>query len=446
MIKNCIWILLLNIVHSASWRVALYNQEPYISIQMSICSDIIKKLASDLEKNLTIIYVDSEDAAIACIKALNCDASIGRYNSELTLSYPLLIDTAVIITKDLRPHYIKDIFWQFLVLMASIWLPLLIILSHLNLIFEPKTFPYHQEIFRAIWAMFVPNDLKSPLSKIWAFITWIMLLFIFLLIIADLASIIASANLNDSSLSFVANQETCTSLFDFPMAQKDTAKNCLKAVKDNDFTSAILGKMELNRFSQEEMHELIIRDASSHLLFFHLILPNSLQTKDFDDKIKNYWNTFVIQQVASNYINFEYKSYSKFSLIYQEISIIFVGISILVIFLLIVILRHFMYKPTEKKNKDQRESKNSEASPSSRSLLARNPSHTLSLDQSVSNRYGTGRPEEWINKAVDIRDENAHKFKDIQDYENELSAVNPANPSNISDKSLLSLIKNSLHK
>lgn len=330
--------------------------------------------------------------------------------------------------------------------MASIWLPLLIILSHLNLILEPKAFPYHQGIFKAIWAMFIPNEFKSPLSKIWAFITWIMLLFIFLLIMADLASIIASANLNDSSLSFVANQETCTNLFDFPMAQKDTAKNCLHSVRVNDFTSAVLGKMELNRFSQDEMHDLIIRDASSHLLFFHLILHNSLQTNDFDDKIRKYWNTFVIQQVTSKYINVDYKSYSRFSLIYQEISIIFVGISILVIFSLIIIIRYFMYKPIEKKNKDQRESKNSEASPSSRSLLARNPSHTLSLDQSVSNRYGTGRPDEWINKAVDIRDENAHKFKDIQDYENELSAVNPANPSIISDKSLLSLIRNSLNK
>ena len=89
--KKCIWVLLLNIVQSTSWRVALYNQEPYISVQMSICSDIVKKLASDLGRNLTIVYVDSEDAAIACIKALDCDASIGRYNSELSLSYPLLI-------------------------------------------------------------------------------------------------------------------------------------------------------------------------------------------------------------------------------------------------------------------------------------------------------------------------------------------------------------------
>jgi hypothetical protein len=80
-------------------------------------------------------------------------------------------------------------------------------------------------------------------------------------------------------------------------------------------------------------------------------------------------------------------------------------------------------------------------SPSSRSLISRNPSHTLSLDQSISNRLGIGRPDEWVNKAVDIEDKNAHKLKNIQDYENELSSVSPGIPSFGSDKSIISLIK-----
>lgn len=136
------------------------------------------------------------------------------------------------------------------------------------------------------------------------------------------------------------------------------------------------------------------------------------------------------------YLNISYTNYSRYSLVFQEFTVILVGISILAVFILVVGIMCLIYKPPPKDSKSQDPG-------ASKSFLSKGKSHTISLDQSLSNRLGSGRPEEWVNKAVDINDEKAHKIKNVQDYENELSAVIPVMSSFGSDKSLASLIKSS---
>ena len=337
----------------------------------------------------------------------------------------------------MRSKYVKDIFWQFLVLIITIWTPVLIIFSHFYYFFESRHLPYHLGIFNAIWLNFSISTLKNPCSKIWAILTWIFLLFIIVLIFADMASIIASSNIsNNLSFSSIVSLNTCSTISSIITSNTISLDNCLQKLSNGDVDAAIIGKLELFNLNTEEYKKFIIYDNLRTEIFFHLMTKPG-NNSQYDYSIQKLWNNQIIPQIYSNYSNLSYKTFSRYSLVFQEFEIILVGISILVIFIAIIAFRYVFYKPLPIK-----EAKDEEPSPSSRSLLSRNPSHTISLDQSVNNRLsGEGRPEEWVNRAVDINDENAHKIKNIQDYENELSAVNPAAPSFGSEKSLISLMK-----
>ena len=423
-------------------NIGLYAQDPYISPDTSICGTIINKLCSDLLINCTIMPVSNESSGVECVKSGKCDATIGGFHSDLSLSYPILTvipnqDRALILTRDLRPTYVKDIFWQYLVLIITIWVPLLIILSHFYYFFETRNLPYHIGIFRAIWLNFSVSGLKKPCSKVWAGVSWLFLLFIIVLIFADMASIIASPNTSSGySISSINDKKTCTTIPTLLTSSVNSVEACLEQLGNGSVDVAILGRLELSTVPAQKYQHFIVYDSWGTEVFFHLLFPPGTPMDPYNTLIISYWQNYVIFQIYSKYSNFSYKTLASYSLVFQDFSVVLVGISVLVLFAGVVAVMCLACKGTGEESQ-----KEEEPSPSSRSLLARNPSHTISLDQSISNRLGSGRPEEWVNKAVDIQDENAHKIKNIQDYENELSAVNPIAPSFGSEKSIMSLIK-----
>ena len=340
--------------------------------------------------------------------------------------------------EDLRTGYLKDLFWQYIVLMTTIWLPVLIIFSHFNYFFEISGKKYDSSIFSAIWLNFSIHGLKKPCSKVWVLVTWTALFFVFLVILADLASIIASANSYDSvSLGLTDYSDSCSSFGSVFFAGKtEKAEKCVEDLKDSKVSFAIIGKLELSSFEQSEIAQFIIRDSLAAHQLFHLGFRPGTNTEKYDKALKSYWEKGIISSIYSKYYKKDFKSASRYSLFFKDFYIVFVGCSFLAVFLTVVfICRCFCKSPPATKSLSE-----CEPSPSSRSLLERLPSQTLSLEQSVF-RAGPGRPEEWINKAVDIQEDNAHKFKNIQDYENELSAVEPVHPSNMTDRSILSLMK-----
>lgn len=343
------------------------------------------------------------------------------------------------LSQDERIGYVKDLIWQYIVLILTVWCPVLIFFSHYNYFFEIPEKKYDSSIFLAIWLNFSVHNIKKPCSKLWVLITWTILFFIFVLITADLASIIASANSYDSSsLGLTKYSDTCSSFTSIHSIKQGTSLLCIKYLKDSTVSFAVIGKLELKNFEQSEIAEYIIRDSQSSHQLFHLGFKPQTNTSKFDEILKSYWEKGVISSIYSDFYKGDYKSVSNYSLFFKDFYVVFAGCSFLVLFFTVVLIcRCFCkFETIAKKNDD------CEPSPSSRSLLARVPSQTLSLEQSVF-RAGPSRPEEWINRAIDVQDDNAHKFKSIQDYENELSAVEPVHPSNMTDRSILSLMKSS---
>lgn len=334
-------------------------------------------------------------------------------------------------TRDNRGNYVKDIFWQYLVLIIAIWIPLLIVSSHVYYFFETRERPYHLGIFRAIWLNFSISAIKRPCNKVWAGVSWLFLLFVLLLITADMASIIASA---DTPSSVFFPSDYCSTLPYFLSSEVNTLENCLNRLENYETNAVIFGNLQISTVTPSKLQRFIIRNSPGHEIFFNLLFMPGTNLSTYNSLITNYWKTSIIPQIYSKYSTSP-TSFNRFSLVFQEFTIVFIGLSLLAFFGFIIALCSLFYKPLENS-----EIIEEEPSPSARSLLSKNPSHTISLDQSISNRLGSGRPDEWVDKAVDIQDENAHKIKNIQDYENELSAVKPAAPSFGSEKSILSMI------
>ena len=322
--------------------------------------------------------------------------------------------------------------------MLSIWLPVLVIVSHYNFCFETGPGLYNVRIFKAVCYNFSIQELKKPFSKVMFFINWVLLSLILLIILADLSSIIASANsYNSSVLTSSDYSDTCSTFELIPYSSPHSVETCIDELESSEVSNVIIGKLQLNQVSKHKISKYIVRESSLGPQFFHLSLPPGTDTDKYDKILQKYWKNLIISSITSKYSPESYKSLNHFSLFFQDFYLIFAGMSFLALFALVLL---FFKCFASKLNKNLK-SEPSEPSPSSRSLLARIPSNTLSLDQSGYNRVSQSRPDEWINRAVDIQDDNAHKFKNIQDYENELSAVEQVHPSNMTDRSLLSIMK-----
>jgi hypothetical protein len=261
-----------------------------------------------------------------------------------------------------------------------------------------------------------------------------------LLIIADLSSIISSANAYNSSLWSGEKSEFCSS-FDILTADTvETVEKCLKGLDSSEFSHLVLGKLQISLMSRKKLQKFIIRDSSIAPHLFHLAFKDGTDTSIYDSRLKEYWKTRMVESIYSKYSLDSFKPLSNYSLFFQDFYVVFAGASFLVFFAGLLLV----FRCVQRNHKSGKKLDSSEPSPSSRSLLNRVPSNTLSLDQSGVNHASISRPEEWINRAVDIQDENAHKFRNIQDYENELSAVEPVHGSNMTERSLLSMMKSSV--
>jgi hypothetical protein len=108
-----------------------------------------------------------------------------------------------------------------------------------------------------------------------------------MLIIADMASIIATSNYYENlSLGF-NNISTCSSIFQIFSAQTDLATNCIEKLKNNKVQTAVVGILELSMIPQSNWNKLIIRD-SNHQVFFHLMLAPGSSTDNYDKLLQKY--------------------------------------------------------------------------------------------------------------------------------------------------------------
>ncbi|CAG9334125.1 unnamed protein product [Blepharisma stoltei] len=440
-----------------SFNIGFYNLLPYShTTEDCIALDIWQKISTQLGISYTIINLANETQGIDCVNSGSCDACITGIDSQLTLSYPLFYDRGLLVTVDKRPGYVSKFLWQFLILIVSIWLPLLIIVSHIIYFVETRIlYPnnYPLAILNAIWLMVTFSTIKKPYAKIWALISGIFLLFVMMLIIADLSSSIANANLYGSiSTENIMDMDLCAQYWtNFNTdASHDTLKNCLNDLKDEDYDGVLAGRLELSYFvkqhdSWNDDSSLILHDTISNEIFFHLGFSskNTELLTEINKILQDLWTNKVIFQITQKYYeNLSINYREKYTVIFRIAPLVLAGLTIIIVFIGALLVIGLVKIIKNKKEVNQKEIE--DGANSSRALLsAREHGNTLSLERSnLRAQQGAGRPEgEWVNKAVNIEDENAHKIKNIQDYENELSAVPPARPSLVASDSLASLFK-----
>jgi hypothetical protein len=90
MVYKTVWISFLLAKLSIGIRLGVYNGEPYMNINSSVCMDIWNSLASDLNISYNVTILKDESSAVTCVENGDCDMTIGRLSSALTASYPIL--------------------------------------------------------------------------------------------------------------------------------------------------------------------------------------------------------------------------------------------------------------------------------------------------------------------------------------------------------------------
>lgn len=230
---------------------------------------------------------------------------------------------------------------------------------------------------------------------------------------------------------------------------KDRIEECLDKIVDGDYEMGIIGKIELahSLYMNEESRykNYLIYTETPHETHFSLVFSSSASQQyniyQLNLHIQALWDSGYILSSIQNYtIYINIPSTYTSSFIFNNTRIILVGITLLVFFILAILFSTaalILYKSNSRKTNHERE-----LALSTRALL-RSRNQTLSLERSNHfDQQGHGRPEpEWVNKAVAVDDEHAQRIKNIQDYENELSAVAPVIPSFVSSESLLSILK-----
>lgn len=123
-------------------------------------------------------------------------------------------------------------------------------MSHVIYVLEtrmayPKNYP--AGILHAIWLMLTFSTIKKPYAKFFALISGIFLLFVLLLIIADLSSSLASVNEYGSISTVDLNDmKLCGNFYEkFMDIDKHEIDECLKKLEDGEYDGVVAGRLEL---------------------------------------------------------------------------------------------------------------------------------------------------------------------------------------------------------
>lgn len=419
-------------------------------------------LVSALFPSHTYQSFQSYQALSDCLN-VNCDyglvpeTALTFFNGQI--SQAVLTDRLVTITKDERADNFSTLLWQFLVLLATLWLPGLLLASQVVYFLEIRKQSRHSYVYGSLlacWATVNLSQAKKDSMKVCLSLSWLFLGFLLLLIFLDLSS--AHSALNSDSLVNslrLYEQTVCTTPVipnqiwaNYVPAQMLLVKEagaCLRAVQDEECAAAVLGRLELAYTDREESgwnedNDLILQELLTREITFRLITTSGQSLSSLNSDISALWLSGAIPtaiQSVSNSLNSHTRLRSPILL--TSPGAVFTGLTILLVFVLLLLALAIRDLATRKERAVQ--TKLPEAQP----LRQEMPSptqrgNTLSLG-SFSPKEGGGRPgEDWM-QAVPVDDVHAQGVQNIQEYENELSAVPQANPSLGVSDSVFSLFK-----
>ena len=222
------------------------------------------------------------------------------------------------------------------------------------------------------------------------------------------------------------------------------AGECVRAVQTGDCAVAVLGRLELAHTDRQEHgwneeNDLILQELLTGEVAFRLITSSEQSISSLNRDISALWLSGAIPtatQTASDSLNSHTRLRSPILLTSPEA--VFTGLTILLVFVLLLLALAIRDLATRKERAVQ--TKLPEAQPLREVPSPTQRGNTLSLG-SLSPKEGAGRPgEDWM-QAVPVDDVHAQGIQNIQEYENELSAVPQANPSLGVSDSVFSLFK-----
>lgn len=328
--------------------------------------------------------------------------------------------------------------------------------AHILYFLEFPLFPlssYPKSILSSIYSTITLQNLSTFSTRLYSLLSCIFLFFILVFIISDLASTMSSMSISTGDLE---DKEVCMTKTSYDMwgylyvnKYLEATEECIDSVIEGDYDITVLGKLELAHMlysdNDSKYENYCIYSETPHESQFVLVFSEDnseeISLYEMNLNIKTLWERGDIHSIIDEYTHIiDIPSSYKHSFIFNSTRIVLVGVTLIVFFVITIIFTTgvmILCRTKQKKRIQERE-----VALSARGLL-KSRNQTLSLERSNHlDQQGYGRPEnEWINKAVAVDDEHAQRIKNIQDYENELSAVVPVIPSLVSSESLLSILK-----
>lgn len=335
-------------------------------------------------------------------------------------------------------------------------MPIVVMSAHILHLIEHSEFPisdYPRKILSSIYSVLTLQNLRSWPGRVYSLISYIFLFFLIVFIISDLAGSMTSISVSSGDLEDkdVCMSQTSEDVWGYLYVRRynDRTEECLDNVVNGDYEMGIVGKLELAHSlyinEKSRYKNYLIYSETPHETQFSLVFSTSASQEynihQINLHIRTLWDSGYILSSIENYTTYiDIPSAYTSSFIFNSTRIILVGTTLLVFFILAILFSTavlVLYKSNSRKSNRDRD-----LALSARALL-RSRNQTLSLERSNHlDQQGHGRPEpEWVHKAVAVDDEHAQRIKNIQDYENELSAVAPVFPSFVSSESLLSILK-----
>ena len=219
----------------------------------------------------------------------------------------------------------------------------------------------------------------------------------------------------------------------------------MKKFKDDDCDALILGRLELAYATKDDSNwnsegELLLQEFLPSEMTFTLLTLHTDLLDGVNGEIEGLWMSGVVTRTLKEAAaERDFATDVSEPVLLTTPEAVFTGLTILLVFILLLLALAIRDLATRKERAVQ--TKIPEAQP----LREEVPSpglrgNTLSLG-SFSPKDGGGRPgEEWM-QAVPVDDIHAQGIQNIQEYENELSAVPQANPSLGVSDSVFSLFK-----
>lgn len=161
--------------------------------------------------------LESYQALEQCLNA-NCDYGLVPDTAQIyfngQLSQAVLTDRLVTITKDRRGDNFSTLLWQFLVLLAALWLPGLLIASQVVYFLEIRHQGRQSYVYGSLlacWATINLSQAKKDSMRVCLALSWLFLTFLLLIIFLDLASVHSALNSDSLVNSLRLYEETvCT--------------------------------------------------------------------------------------------------------------------------------------------------------------------------------------------------------------------------------------------